>query len=112
MNFEFRIDESMDLFSRNFSCFLLQQYRIFLLRPKMLLKLLIFTRHFAALLKENKTFFVKKKSWIHRFGIPENISRTKSRSSHRTPNFTNSEFQFPQFKVLQSAFLFFFNITG
>ena len=29
-----------------------------------------------------------------------------SRSAHRTTNFTNSEFQFPQFKVLQSVFIF------
>ena len=29
-----------------------------------------------------------------------------SRSAHRTPNFTNPEFQFPQFKVLQSGFFF------
>ena len=27
-----------------------------------------------------------------------------SRSAHRTPNFTNPEFQFPQYKVLQSFF--------
>ena len=27
-----------------------------------------------------------------------------SRSAHRTPNFTNPEFQFPQFKVLQIGF--------
>ena len=30
--------------------------------------------HFAAALKENKTFF-EKKSWIRRFGIRENMSR-------------------------------------
>ena len=29
-----------------------------------------------------------------------------SRSAHQTPNFTNSELQFPQFKVLQSVFFF------
>ena len=29
-----------------------------------------------------------------------------SRSAHRTTNFTNPEFQFPQFKVLQSVFFF------
>ena len=29
-----------------------------------------------------------------------------SRSAHRTPNFPNPEFQFPQFKVLQSVFFF------
>ena len=29
-----------------------------------------------------------------------------SPSAHRTPNFTNPEFQFPQFKVLQSVFFF------
>ena len=27
--------------------------------------------------------------------------QTISRSAHQTPNFTNPEFQFPQFKVLQ-----------
>ena len=29
-----------------------------------------------------------------------------SRSAHRTPNFMNPEFQFPQYKVLQSVFFF------
>jgi hypothetical protein len=29
-----------------------------------------------------------------------------SRSAHQTPKFTNPEFQFPQFKVLQSGFFF------
>ena len=29
-----------------------------------------------------------------------------SRSAHQTPNFPNPEFQFPQFKVLQSVFFF------
>ena len=29
-----------------------------------------------------------------------------SRSAHRTPNFTNPEFQFPQFKVLHRGFFF------
>ena len=32
------------------------------------------------------------------------FSNFLSRSAHRPPNFTNSEFQFPQFKVLQSVF--------
>ena len=31
-------------------------------------------------------------------------SKSISRSAHRTTNFTNPEFQFPQFKVLQSVF--------
>ena len=35
-----------------------------------------------------------------------------SSSAHRTPNFMNPEFQFPQFKVLQSVFLFLFNIKS
>ena len=35
-----------------------------------------------------------------------NISKQISRSAHRTPNFINPEFQFPQFKVLQSVFFF------
>ena len=30
-----------------------------------------------------------------------------SRSAHRTPNFMNPEFQFPQFMVLESVFFFF-----
>ena len=30
-----------------------------------------------------------------------------TRSAHQTPNFTNPEFQFPQFKLLQSVFFFF-----
>ena len=34
-----------------------------------------------------------------------------SRSAHRTPNFANPEFQFLQFKVLQSVF-FLFDITS
>ena len=42
--------------SQNFSCFLLKQGRILLLRSK----LFHTKRHFAAPLKENKTFFVKK----------------------------------------------------
>ena len=37
--------------------------------------------------------------------------QTLSRSAHRTPNFTNPELQFPQFKVLQSGF-FLFNIKS
>ena len=32
-----------------------------------------------------------------------------SRSTHRPPNFTNPEFQFPQFKVLQRFFSFLYN---
>ena len=42
---------------------------------------------------------------------PFNGFSHESRSTHRTPNFTNPEFQFPQFKVLQSVF-FLFNITS
>ena len=34
-----------------------------------------------------------------------------SSSAHQTPNFTNPEFQFPQFKVLQSVF-FLLNIMS
>ena len=33
------------------------------------------------------------------------ISRLLFRSAHRTTNFTNPEFQFPQFKVLQSVLI-------
>ena len=35
---------------------------------------------------------------------PFNGFSHESRSTHRTSNFTNPEFQFPQFKVLQSVF--------
>ena len=35
-----------------------------------------------------------------------NASMFVSRSAHRTTNFPNSEFQFPQSKVLQSVFIF------
>ena len=40
--------------------------------------------------------------------LKEKIETTKllSRSAHRTPNFTNPQFHFPQFKVLQSVFSF------
>jgi hypothetical protein len=34
------------------------------------------------------------------------LTNTLSRSAHQTPNFTNPEFPFPQFKVLQSVFFF------
>ena len=37
-------------------------------------------------------------------------ARLLSRSAHQTPNFTNPEFQFPQFRVLQSFFVFIFLI--
>ena len=33
-------------------------------------------------------------------------SRKLSRSAHQIPNFKNPKFQFPQFKVLQSVFIF------
>ena len=41
--------------------------------------------------------------------IPKNVQVLIliSRSAHRTTNFMNPEFQFPQFKVLQSVFIFF-----
>ena len=64
-----------DFFSRICSCFLLKEGRIFLLRSKMLLKLFILTKKDTlAPLKENKTF-LKKKTWIRRFGIHGNMSR-------------------------------------
>ena len=51
---------------------------------------------------------------LRRFDVIDVISESEgiSRSAHRTPNFTNPEFQFPQFKVLQSVFFFLFNIKG
>ena len=46
--------------------------------------------------------------WNFIFTEPNNQCRTYviSRSAHRTPNFTNPEFQFPQSKVLQSVFFY------
>ena len=41
-----------------------------------------------------------------KLGYTSSESVRLSRSAHRTTNFTNSEFQFPQFKVLQSVFIF------
>ena len=41
---------------------------------------------------------------ISKFAADEYLSR----SAHRTPNFPNPGFQFPQFKVLQSVFFFSF----
>ena len=35
-----------------------------------------------------------------------------SRSAHQTPNFTNPEFQFPQFKVLHAKCFFLFSVTS
>ena len=49
---EFRIYEST-----SFSCFLLKQGRVFLLRSKMLLKLLIFTKKTLCRAFKNMTFF-------------------------------------------------------
>ena len=64
-------------FSRNFSRFLLQQGRNFSFEIKNVAKTVYFhkKRHFATPIKKSKTFFVKKKSWICRFGIRENMSR-------------------------------------
>ena len=45
-------------------------------------------------LSENKTFRQKR--------FRKKVSEIISRSAHRTTNFTNPEFQFPQSKVLQS----------
>ena len=42
-----------------------------------------------------------KETWKNYLGIYLNIPL--SRSAHQTPNFTNPEFQFPQFKMLQSG---------
>ena len=47
-----------ECFSRNFSCFLLKQDRFFLFISKTVY--FHTKRHFAVLVKENKTFFVKK----------------------------------------------------
>jgi len=65
-----------EFFSQNFSCFLHKQGTIFLLRSKILLKMFIFTkkRDFASPLKENKAYFLKKKSWIRGLKIRENMS--------------------------------------
>ena len=45
-------------------------------------------------------------SRIFRIRIFEFSTKYLSRSAHRTTNFTNPEFQFPQFKVLQSVSIF------
>ena len=73
------------IFFKFFSCFLLKQGRIFSIDIKNDAKTVAKTlflqkkRHFADPLKETKTFFVKKKSWIRRFGIRENMSRADVR---------------------------------
>ena len=53
---------------------------------------------------------------VHQILLPiSNSESTKfvnkyiSRSAHRTTNFMNPEFQFPQFKVLQSIFIFLYD---
>ena len=43
---------------------------------------------------------------IETFVKIDQVSTYLSRSAHRTPNFTKPEIQFPQFKVLQSVFLY------
>ena len=67
-----------EIFSRNFSCFLLKQGIIFLLKSKLLLKLFIFTKkiHFAAALKEKKNKIEKKNcGFIYSELGHENMSR-------------------------------------
>ena len=86
-----------------------------LLRQKMLLKLFIFTkRHFAAPLKENKTFLHEINSWIRKLGIRENISRAIYHISFSSSNtqFYKSRISISQFKVVQSVGFFLFNIAS
>ena len=47
----------------------------FLLRSKMLLKLCVFVKEDTLQLLGKKYIFCEKKSWILRFGIPDNISQ-------------------------------------
>ena len=65
-----------NLLTQIFSCFLLKQGRIFVLRSKMLLKLLIFTHKKKTLCKifsrKQKNSFGKK-LWICRLRIHENV---------------------------------------
>ena len=69
---------NLRIFFGKFSCFLLKQGRIFLLRSKILLKLFIFTK--KKLWSSFKIHictrhFSWKKSWIRRFRICENMSQ-------------------------------------
>ena len=47
--------------------------------------------------------------WLVHFSLA--FLKSISRSAHQTPNFTNPELKFPQFKVLQNGF-FLFNIMS
>ena len=67
-------------------------------------------KRFISQVKKQQQIFVLQSSKFSQISkSPEAIPRTKgrlSRSAHRTTNFTNSEFQFPHFKVLQSVLFF------
>ena len=52
-----------------------------------------------------------KKIDILKYKIKTKLINHLSRSAHPTPNFTKPEFQFPQFKVLQSGFWVHFDIS-
>jgi hypothetical protein len=83
-----------------------------LLRQKMLLKLFIFTkRHFAAPLKENKTFLHEINSWIRKLGIRENISRAIYHISFSSSNtqFYKPRISISQFKVVHWHFWVYFD---
>ena len=52
----------------------------------------------------NPAIFARFAKWMK---IRQNEMGSISCSAHRSPNFTNPKFQFPQFKVLQSIFFSF-----
>ena len=73
---------------------------------------MIRNRHFVTKDVRAKKFYQRQGSLVENdsFGMEGNLTvigkEFISRSAHRTPNFTYPEFQFPQFKVLQSSFFF------
>ena len=80
----------------------------------------VFTRdaNFEKTVIKNKQVYSNwlKNSWNTVFFsmkiCAEQLNWWISRSAHRTTNFMNSEFQFPQLKVLQRVFFFLFNIAS
>ena len=73
-------------------------FQLFFLRLIILVSLGILWRTNFDRFHNGLTFILKEQSYL------------LSRSAHQTLNFTNPEFQFSQFTVLQSGF-FLFNIT-
>ena len=65
----------------------------------------VFDLHLSLVHGEKMEVKIEPKICEENFQDPQ--TSELSRSAHRTPNFTNPEFQFPQFKVLQSVFFSF-----